>query len=687
MSSYKKLFTIAILLFSVSKLNAQDIVTMLMTKGDKSYSELQYSNALGYYRQAHAKAEKSVVPSPKKEDAVSKIADCYWLMRNYDSAHVWYSRLSSSSGTVQYRKAELSAILGNYPEAASLLKSTTGFSERANGFTKTDAMKRDSADWAVSYLESINTTYFREFSPLLVDSAIVWSTNQPKKYSKNGVMAWDNMGYTRMLMVANAAGLSATEIPSGRKLYDPNKLDAKQPDPLALHHALSDFDLLSSVKIPNALLGKMKAIDAMSKPVVVAEKFSFNMAHATYSNATGKVYFSANRQEKLKNKVRTVGIVESNRTASGLSGSKFIFADGVDYSLMHPAIHSNGTTLVFSSNMNGGKGGYDLYLAEKITDSTWSNPVALAGVNSPGNELFPSFGPNGTLFFSTDGHPGLGGLDIYKASLLGNKTSNIQQISAPINSSYDDFGFAVSADMKTGYFTSDRLGSDDIYKFAFEKKLVKIAGKVLSEETNAGKPGVKVMLYEKNDKGEFVATDSVVTDASGKYVFSGRPNREYRVVVIDPSGQPNFDFNTSNNFTGKTIGDIVLNDKKPVVVAPPPPPPPAPEVFRYIIYFDFDKYAITSESALILAEVKAKMNENDAYKCSLYGHTDVEGEEGYNKKLSSARSKAALKFLKNIGVDSNRVTLDFFGEERPVVETHDKKEAKKNRRVEIEITQ
>jgi outer membrane protein OmpA-like peptidoglycan-associated protein len=688
MISYKKSLSIVFFLFSFSMLQAQDVVTMLLSKGDKSYNDIQYSNALAYYRQAYVRASKSTTLSSKKEDVAAKVADCYWLTRNYDSAYAWYARLSSSSDAIQYRKAELSAILGKYAEAASLLKSVAGFSDRAKGFQATAGMMKDSADWSVSYLDGINTEYFREFSPVLVDSAIIWTTNQPKKYSKNGVMAWDNMGYNRMMQVGNAESLSAVALPSARKLYDPQKLDAKQPELLATDYALSDFDLLSTVKIPNDLLRKMKAIAAVATPVVLAEKFSYNIAHATYSSASGKLYFSANRQEKLKNKIRNVGIVAANRNGATLSAAQFVFADGKDYSVMHPAIHANGTTLVFSSNMAGGKGGYDLYMAEKTSDSTWSNPVALNGVNSKGNELFPSFSPNGNLYFSTDGHPGLGGLDIYMASLKGNNTSNVQHLPAPINSSYDDFGFTVAADLKTGYFTSDRLGSDDIYKFGYDKKVVKVSGTVISEEINAGKASVKVTLYEKNDDGNFVPVDEVITDGKGKYTVSGRPNREYRITATDPSGEPTVNFNTNNNFTSKSPVDLFLKDKKPVVVAPPPPPPPAaPEVFTYIIYFDFDQHVITPESAVVLNEVKAKLNENSAYKCTLNGHTDVEGGEGYNKKLSSLRSKTARSFLKKLGIEPKRVTIDFFGEEKPVIQTRNIKEAKKNRRVEIEVTQ
>ena len=289
MISFKKSLSIVFFLFSASMLQAQDIVTMLLSKGDKSYNDLQYSNALTYYRQAYTRASKSTTLSSKKEDVAAKVADCYWLTRNYDSAYVWYGRLSTSSDAIQYRRAELSAILGKYAEAASLLKSVAGFSDRAKGFQSTAGMMKDSADWSVSYLDGINTEYFREFSPVLVDSAIIWTTNQPKKYSKNGVMAWDNMGYNRMLQVANAESLSAVAVPSARKLYDSKKLDAKQPELLATHYALADFDLLSTVKIPNELLSKMKAIDAIATPVVLAEKFSYNVAHATYNTASGRL--------------------------------------------------------------------------------------------------------------------------------------------------------------------------------------------------------------------------------------------------------------------------------------------------------------------------------------------------------------------------------------------------------------
>jgi outer membrane protein OmpA-like peptidoglycan-associated protein len=194
-------------------------------------------------------------------------------------------------------------------------------------------------------------------------------------------------------------------------------------------------------------------------------------------------------------------------------------------------------------------------------------------------------------------------------------------------------------------------------------------------------------LYEKNDDGNFVPVDEVITDGKGKYTVSGRPNREYRVTAIDPSGEPTVNFNTNNNFTSKSPVDLLLKDKKPVVVVPPPPPPAAPEVFKYIIYFDFDQHVITVESAAVLEEVKAKLNENQEYKAVLSGHTDIEGTEGYNKKLSSLRSKTARSFLKKLGIDPKRVTIDFFGEERPVIQTRSIKEAKKNRRVEIEVTQ
>jgi len=683
MTTNKKSLLILCLLFIASFSNAQNITSALIGKGDKAYARLQYSSAVDSYKQAYSNNKVSSTDE-KRASVAAKIADCYWLMRAQDSAAVWYAKVPSNvadpNGIIQFRKAELNAAREDYSSASAGLTGLSGFEQKAAGYQKTSRMKADSADWNVKYLDAINTNYFREFSPLSLDGGLIWTTNQPKKFSRNGIMGWDRKGYNRLLSTTDTSKLSPIAVSAGRDLADDGSKDPKKPKRLAVHYSLADVEQLSIVKIPASLLGKVKSIEAMSAPLQYSGRYAYNLAHPSFDKSGDKFYFSANIQGRIKKGVRTVGIVESKKVGETLSESKYIFTGKTEFSVMHPAISPDGKTLVFSSNQPGGKGGFDLYYASSTSENTWSTPIPIELLNTVGNELFASFGPDGSLYFSSDAYAGLGGLDIYKATFKNGSASKPVHLSYPVNSSFDDFAMAMTADGKTGYFTSDRLGSDDIYKVNYEMKFVTISGDVISSESGKGKPGVKVILYEKDENGNWIKVDESATDADGHYSFKGRPNREYKVEIIDPMDSQTVEFNTNNTFNKKMVPTVTLRDKKPVVL-----PPPVPDTFRYIIYFDFDRSKITKESEAILDQVIAKLTENVEYKCSLAGHTDQEGTAKYNLKLSSKRAENAKKYIREYAGYAERVNTSFYGYTQPVIVTKNRKEAKKNRRVEITI--
>lgn len=683
MITNKKSIIILCLLFISSFLNAQDIISAITKKGDKAYARLQYSSAVEFYKQAYS--NKKISSSEDQKTALAaKVADCYWLMRNLDSASVWYAKVPSNTtdpnGVIKFRRAEINAAEENYAKASSGLTGAKGYEQRADGYKKTARMKSDSADWTIKYLDGINTNYFREFSPLVNNGGLIWATNQPKKFSRNGIMGWDKKGYSRMLSAGDTSNLNPIAVPFGRNLADEASKDPKLPKKIASHYALADVPQLAILKVPASLKDKLKSIAGFTTPISGVNKYRYNLAHPSFNKESGKLYFSANIQGWVRKGIRTVGVVESRKDGEQLSASKFIFTGKTVYSVMHPAIHPDGKTLVFSSNQSGGKGGYDLYYATLQSDSTWSAPIALDGVNTIGNELFSNFGPDGVLYFSSDARAGLGGLDIYKTTLKNGKTATPEHLSYPVNSSYDDFAMSLASDGKTGYFTSDRLGSDDIYKISYEKKIVIISGNVISSETGKGKQGVKVILYEKDENGNWVKVDEGATDAEGHYSFKGRPNREYKVEVIDPMDSQTVEFNTNNNFTKKSVPDVTLRDKKPVVLPPPPP-----DTFRYVIYFDFDRSKITKESETILDQVIAKLTESVEYKCTMSGHTDQEGTAKYNLKLSSRRAENAKKYVKTYAGFAERVNTAYYGYTQPAIVTKNRKEARMNRRVEIVI--
>ena len=672
MISTKKLLSALWLASALTSVQAQDAKPSgLEKKGNDAYAEIRYSDALTYYKSAHQAAPASV-------NLTARIADCYWLLRNYDSAYVWYAKLPeerlNTYALEKRRLADLTATLGKPAEAATLMASVPGFSDRAAGFAKTRRFVRDSANWKVQYLQGINTDVFREFSPALVDGGLIWTTNQPKKFSSNGIMGWDNMGYNRLMKVSDLGSLSPQAIP-GRNVVDMASLDPKRPKKLAQMYTLSDVDLLKNINIPASLAARLKQIAAISTPVESEQKLKYNVAHASYQADSKTLYVSANRQGRIKKQTRTLGVAAATLNGAVFNNLAFILDQSEVFSSMHPAVHANGNLVVFSSNKEGGAGGYDLYVTVKDAEGKWSVPQSLAGVNTPGNELFPSFGADGKFYFSSDGHAGLGGLDIYSASFANAAVKDIAHLSFPVNSSFDDFGVTVSADGKTGYFSSDRLGTDDVYSFDYEKKIVQLIGKVNSMATNSGKPNVEVTLQEKDDAGNVVGTQKVTSDASGNFTFPGSANRDYEIVVNDGTHPSvSITFNTDGAKDKKDVGTLSINDipaKKPFAKQ------------QFIVYFNFDKSNVRAEYQEVLKKVAAVMAENPDVACILSGHTDQFGPSAYNMTLSAMRAESVKKYLEDLGVNITNVEARSFGENQLIQRINNKKKAEINRRVEI----
>jgi outer membrane protein OmpA-like peptidoglycan-associated protein len=184
------------------------------------------------------------------------------------------------------------------------------------------------------------------------------------------------------------------------------------------------------------------------------------------------------------------------------------------------------------SDDNSGQGGTDIYYIDQNEDGSWKNTVNLGqDINTAGNELFPTF-YEGNLFISSNGHPGLGGLDIYRLVKGTNGDPVLKNMGYPVNSSKDDFAFSIKG--TKGFFSTNRNGSDDIFAFDYNQSFVKIAGKLAFDGgTLIGK---KLYLYQKNDQGKMILKDSTTTDANASYQFKIRPNQEFDIVAYDDEG-------------------------------------------------------------------------------------------------------------------------------------------------------
>jgi len=268
----------------------------------------------------------------------------------------------------------------------------------------------------------------------------------------------------------------------------------------------------------------------------------FHEGPATF-NASGDLMILTrnrytSRKELNSGKERVLELWYSTKNKKGKWGAPqpMVF-NNKEYSVGHPALTPDGKTLYFVSDMPGGRGETDIYISTMQNDGTWSAPVnAGENVNTEGKEMFPFYHHKGMLFFASDGHAGLGGLDVFIAGVSNGKTGKPKNVGAPVNTSADDFAFVLDSAMTRGYFSSNReggKGSDDIYTYDLLKpfKLTKkLEGYTRERNTLQPLSGVAVKLYDKS--GNVIAETNA--DANGYYSFETEPDAEYRLEGTQP---------------------------------------------------------------------------------------------------------------------------------------------------------
>ena len=353
-----------------------------------------------------------------------------------------------------------------------------------------------------------------------------------------------------------------------------------------------------------------------------------------------------------------------------------------------PAFAPDGTTLYFASNRKGGQGGADLFKATLGPNGRFSPAENLGeAVNTPGNDSFPGVAPDGTLYFASDGHPGLGKLDLFKYQ--GGQVTNL---GAGLNSAGDDFApFFTGPD--AGVFSSNRTGgkgSDDLYAFKKNpRKLVAFYadGTVLERDDKANTttpvPGETVTFTSANGKQQDVLAGpdgkftlkldsaqaySLVSDRAGDFTARARLSTEGRYPSPDQLTQPQTDIRIPVTLT---LVKIVVNR--------------AIEVKD--IFYDYDKSAIRPDAAVRLDTLVQTLQDNPKINIELSSHTDQRGNDAYNQKLSQRRAEAAVAYIVSKGVDKGRITAKGYGESRPIVK-NPKSEAdyQRNRRTEFKVT-
>jgi peptidoglycan-associated lipoprotein len=337
-----------------------------------------------------------------------------------------------------------------------------------------------------------------------------------------------------------------------------------------------------------------------------------------------------------------------------------------------PGVVFGKEVLFFSSNMDGGFGGFDIYYADRINDETYGLPVNLGPlVNSPLDDETP-FYLNNNLYFSSTGHPGLGGFDIFRSEWNGQEWSKPANLGAGYNSSYDDIFFSVNEDGKLGFLVSNRPDEDskslksktccdDIYQFHIRDIVIDLITTVY--DGTVPLPGAKVTVFEV-DRGKTGKSQQQVNDKINDSQFPLDQDKAYKVLIEKEGYMPaEFEFNTVgvvDNFTVRRT--IKLAKKVPdnsgmetVTINEP--------IRLNNIYYDFDDDKILPDAEKDLSFLVELMKKYPDMVIELSSHTDAQGNDAYNERLSQRRAQSAKNWMVSKGIKENRIEAVGYGEE------------------------
>jgi len=615
---------------------------------DKKYDSFAYIDAIKTYERVAEKGYKS-------EDMFQKLGNSYYFNGELDKAAKWYDELFAMAPDQQpeyfYRYAQSLKAVGQTDKANEMLEKfhqKAGNDKRANLFDKNknylDRIKVNSGRYKVENA-GINSKY-SDYGSSFYLNKLVFSSARDTGSLMQRKHKWTNQHFTNLYVTDLGEEMTPGKV---------SKLSKKVNSKFHESSAVFTKDGNTMYFTRNNFLDGKKGKDGKEITLIKIYKASFE------NNEWAKV-------------------------------TELPF-DSDQYSAAHPALSPDEKTLYFVSDMPGTIGQSDLFKVKINEDGSFGTPENLGnGINTEGKETFPLITDENELYFASDGHPGLGGLDVFVSKMNSNGTfGEIQNVGDGVNSPKDDFAFLIDTKSRRGFVSSNRGGGqgyDDIYKFLETRRLKceqELYGTVTDFTTTQILPDAKISLFDS----EFNLVNTAVTDPSGNYTFAVECGKTYNVRAAK------MDYTTKeqkvtiamvNN--GRTNLPIAL-EKEACKVAVGDD---LGKCFGIkMIYFDLDKYNIRTEAALDLEKILDVLNQNPTMKLDIRSHTDSRASFKYNEVLSDRRAKSTINWLVKNGVDPSRLTGKGYGETQLVNNCSDdvkctEEEHQLNRRSEFIIT-
>ncbi|NQY04729.1 MAG: OmpA family protein [Flavobacteriaceae bacterium] len=602
------------------------LIVLCTSTGLAQRWELNKANRL-FEKRAYLEAAEIYERSDKDVNTLRNLGDCYYLNTKMDEAVKWYGTLVKnyeSQIDYQYFFRYSQALKGvkRYEEADQWMeKYEDAIANDASLQNTLEYMAKVDADVPYIYTpvnSETNSEYSDFGTSFFGDDKVIYASANKTGNTSSKIYKWNDQPYL---------DLYVAKIDSEGNIVDPKPLeDLNSPT----HDAL-----------------------------------------AVISKDGNTMYFSRTNEKKVKvneEKVANIKIFKAELIDNKWTNIESLPFNSDEYSCGHPALSHDGKKMYFTSDMPGSIGSLDIFEVDINEDGTFGTPKNLGpNINTTKRDEFPYMSDYNILYFASNGHLGLGNLDIFYSALEESKFGKPKNLGSSVNSSLDDFSFIINEETDKGFFSSNREGAkdDDIFQFRrkeYIKPVYLVEGVVTDKNTGEVLPNSLVTLLDENNN---VIADTIVK-ADGKYIFHLDPNQKYKVrgtrklyipdeqnFSTDSEGRIQHNIELELELYSDAEGNIVTENGDTVIKLEK-------------IYFDFDKWDIKPAAAKILDGLVEVMKKYPNMIIEISAHTDCRGGLDYNLDLSHKRAKSTLDYVVSQGIDVSRLKSIGYGEMQPL---------------------
>lgn len=616
---------ILLIVFSgcIANMSGQDTIQgkqleRVMERADQRYKEYSFSPAIDIYKKV---LDKGYVSS----DLLKRLGNSYYFNAKYEEAATIYKRLEETYPDEMevediFRYAQSLKTLGNYEEASRLMAE----------FKQMTSVDLDLDEDYMSKIEKNSGRYtvkqfgynskYSDFAASYYEKGLIFASDRDTGNLARYRHTWNSRDFLDLYKV------DVDSISSGTAV----KLEGEVNTRLHESTSVVSKDGLTMYFTRNNFMDGRKGKD--EEGIIRLKIYSAENINGVWTNITELPFNSDS------------------------------------YSVAHPMLSPDGKRLYFVSDMPGSLGESDIFMTEIIGDGTYGPIVNLGkNINTMARETFPFITKDGVLYFSSDGHQGLGGLDVFATKIaFDDYDQPVVNVGRPINSPNDDFSFIYNIEDKTGYFSSNReggMGDDDIYQFVENEPLVldciqEVTGTVRDRISNEVLAGATVVVIDEENR----EVSSTITDSNGNYILQldcskgnfVRASRDGYVPAEEylnkSDGKPRIiDFYLERDVITGGFGDDL-----------------AKLLQLSTIYFDLNKYNIRPDAEIEIQKVIVAMEKYPSLKIKVNSHTDSRGNDAYNLWLSQRRAESTVNYMISKGISPERLQGEGFGETRLV---------------------